>query len=261
MRNNLSKTFRLRLYLHFLVCSLIVINPFAAAHAANTVDKDAEEIVRHADAIRFPQTSFQTDVTIKSRSASGNEQIFKYRILSRGNDKTLVQTTAPPTDRGQILLMAGHDLWVYMPTISQPVRLPLSQRLTGQVANGDLARANFTGDYKPKILRTENINNQNYYVLELNAVNHSVTYHRVIYWVNSSNSRPYKAEFYSLSGRLMKTCLYQKFEPMAGKLRPTRLIMTDALHRGEQSILDYSDLHLRNLPDKFFTKDYLKKLD
>jgi len=39
----------------------------------------------------------------------------------------------------------------------QPIRLSLSQRLTGQVANGDLARANFAGDYTPKILRTETI--------------------------------------------------------------------------------------------------------
>lgn len=259
MSIKLSKTFRLQMY--FLACLLMTAKPFTAVQAANTSTITAEQIVRQADAVRFPQTSFQADVTITSHSTSGSDQVFKYRILSRGNDKTLVMTTAPPTDRGQILLMAGHDLWVYMPTISQPVRLPLSQRLTGQVANGDLARANFTGDYKPKIIRTDNINDQNYYVLELTAVNHSVTYHRVIYWVNSSNSRPYKAKFYSLSGRLMKTCLYQKFKPMAGKLRPTRLVMTDALHSDEQSVLEYSDLHLRNLPDKYFTKDYLKKLD
>ena len=43
------------------------------------------------------------------------------------------------------MLMRGNDLWVFLPSVSQPVRLSLSQRLTGQVANGDLARANFSG--------------------------------------------------------------------------------------------------------------------
>ena len=258
MSNTTSYTFRL--YIHFLACLLAAAIPFKTALATDTSNKQAEEILRHSDAIRFPQTSFETNVTITTRTAEGKDETFKYRVLSRGNDKTLVITTAPPTDRGQIMLMSGRDLWVYMPTISQPIRLPLAQRLTGQVANGDLARANFTGDYKPTILRTETIKKQNYYVLELTAVDRSVTYHRVIYWVNRSNSRPYKAEFYTLSGRLMKTCLYEDFAPMAGEPRPTRLVMSDALHSGEQSVLEYSDLQLRDIPDKYFTKDYLKKL-
>jgi hypothetical protein len=48
---------------------------------------------------------------------------------------------------------------------------------------------------------------------------------------------------------------------LLGKQRPTRLVMEDALHKDEQSVLDYSDMKLRDLPDKVFTKDYLKKLE
>jgi hypothetical protein len=157
--------------------------------------------------------------------------------------------------------MRSHDLWVFLPNVSQPVRLSLSQRLTGQVANGDLARANFAGDYNPKVLRTEVIDGEKYDVLELNAVDRSVTYQRVLYWVRESDSAPRRAEFYSVSNRLLKTCSYGKFETMLGKLRPTRLVMEDALHADEQSVLEYSGMKLRDLPDKVFTKDYLKKLE
>ena len=37
--------------------------------------------------------------------------------------------------------------------------------------------------------------------------------------------------------------------------------MDDAMRSGEQSVLDYNSMKLRDLPDKIFTKDYLKKLD
>jgi hypothetical protein len=37
--------------------------------------------------------------------------------------------------------------------------------------------------------------------------------------------------------------------------------MEDALKSGEKSVLEYSEMKLRDLPDKIFTKDYLKKLD
>ena len=122
------------------------------------------------------------------------------------------------------------------------------------------ARSNFTGDYTPTILRTDIIDGEKYSVLELTAVDRSVTYNRVIYWVNQSNSRPHRAEFYSLSNRLLKTCRYENFQQLLGKMRPTRLIMEDALRKDEESVLEYSAMQLRDLPDKIFTKDYLNKL-
>ena len=48
---------------------------------------------------------------------------------------------------------------------------------------------------------------------------------------------------------------------MDGQLRPARLVMTDALHHDEVSVLEYRNLRSVSLPDKFFTKDYLKKLE
>jgi hypothetical protein len=157
--------------------------------------------------------------------------------------------------------MKDRDLWIFLPTVSQPVRLSLAQRLTGQVANGDLARANFAGDYAPRLVRTDTIDGQRYYVLELTAADRGVTYQRVMYWVRESTSAPHRAEFYSVSNRLLKTCVFEKFERVLGNLRPTRLVMEDALHPGEVSTLDYSGMKLRDLPDKVFTKDYLKRLE
>ena len=37
--------------------------------------------------------------------------------------------------------------------------------------------------------------------------------------------------------------------------------LMDALRAGEQSVLEYSGMKLRDLPDKIFTKDYLKRLE
>jgi outer membrane lipoprotein-sorting protein len=220
----------------------------------------AREVLAQADRIRFPEGGFQVDIVITTNTPDSEPEIRTYRILSKGNEQTLVQTTAPAVDRGQILLMREHDLWAFLPNLSQPIRLPLSQRLTGQVANGDLARANFVGDYNPKILRTETIGGQPHYVLELDAVDKWVTYNRVLYWVNAKNNRPNKAEFYTLSGRLLKTCHYQGYKQLGGAVRPTTLVIDDALRADNRSVLEYSNMAERDLPDRIFTRDYLKKL-
>jgi len=244
----------------FVACASVTVH----AQDAPPVPPDdpvARRIVEDADRIRFPGEGFQVDVAIVTTGKDREPEERKYRVLSKGNDNTVVMITEPATERGQILLMKGHELWVFLPSVSQPVRLSLAQRLTGQVANGDLARANFAGDYHAKLLRSETIDGEKYNVLELAAVDRSVTYQRVLYWVRESDSAPRKAEFYSLSNRLLKSCTYERYEKVLGRLRPMRLVMEDAQRSGERSVLDYSAMKLRDLPDKVFTKDYLKRLE
>ena len=48
---------------------------------------------------------------------------------------------------------------------------------------------------------------------------------------------------------------------MFGAVRPTRLVFTDALRKGEQSVLEYADMKARDLPDRVFTKEYLRRLE
>ena len=228
---------------------------------AQVEDTVAKGIVEKADLVRLPAEGFQVDVDIATKQSGQDDEIRKYRVLSKGNSNTVVMVTEPASERGQIMLMKGRDLWIFMPDVSQPIRIALSQRLTGQVANGDLARANFAADYNPKLLRTETIGTDTYHVLELTAVDRSVTYQKVMYWVRQKDNWPFKAEFYSLSNRLLKTCKYENYQTMEGRARPTRLVMEDAMKSGELSVLEYKSMKLRDLPDKVFTKDYLKKLD
>lgn len=244
--------------LHYLFTVIFLSVTVTAAESSTEL---AQSILEKADQIRFPRESFQVDINITTTTPDQPADMRKYRVLSKGNENSVVMTTEPASERGQILLMKGRDLWIFMPDISQPIRLSMSQRLTGQVANGDLARANFAGDYNATILRTDTIDGEKYYVLELTGVDRSVTYHKVLYWIRQSNFWPYRAEFYSLSDRLLKTSRYEDFRMILGKQRPTRLVMEDALRKGEVSVLEYSEMKLRDLPDKIFTKDYLKKLE
>ncbi len=240
---------------------LLAAPPLACAMEDPAAETGAMRLVRLADEIRFPRESFQTEITVQNFSDGQAAEERKYRILSRGNENTIVLTLEPASERGQALLMRGRDLWIFMPNVSQPVRLSLAQRLTGQVANGDLARANFAGDYTPSVIGRETLDGQPAQVLDLVAVDRGVTYARVKYWVHEQDNRPLKAEFYALSGRLLKTCRYEEFRDMAGRIRPTRLVLEDALKKNDKSVLSYENMVLRDLPERIFSRDYLKRLE
>ncbi len=258
MSTAMNQTRRWSSLLLLSLCALLHTGQLSAQE--NDRADEALALVARADAIRFPRESFQTEITVRNLSKGQQTDERKFRILSRGNENTIVLTTEPASERGQALLMRGRDLWVFMPSVSQPVRLSLAQRLTGQVANGDLARANFAGDYKPELAGREQLGDEEAIVLDLKAVDRSVTYARVKYWIAASDSRPLKAEFYALSGRLLKTALYDDFKELAGRLRPTRLTMEDALKAGEVSVLTYETMNVRDLPERMFTREYLRRL-
>lgn len=239
----------------------MILSTLLGAGAARAEEELARTLVEKADEIRFPKGSFEMEILVTSTKPDEDKEVRRYRVLSQGNEKSIVQVTEPASERGQNLLMRGRDLWLYVPDVSQPVRLSFSQRLTGQVSNGDIARANFSGDYEPRLLQTELRDGVECQVLELTATERSVAYAKVILWVRKSNNYPHRAEFYSVSGRLLKTATYENYQTLLGRVRPTRMVLKDAVKKGEESVMDYSNMKIRDLPDRMFTKEYLRKLD
>ncbi len=232
----------------------------ASAGTATGEAPTPEEILRLADEVRNPQIDYTVRVTITSVKPGKTPRIGVYAVMVKGQDKTVIKTMSPASDRGRILLMREGDLWAFLPQVSKPLRISLRERLLGDVANGDLARANFSGDYRPELLRVEMLDGTEHYVLELTAKSERVTYAKVVLWIQTATFHPSRAEFYAVSGRLLKTCRYERYQQVADRLRPTRLVMTDALNRQQQSTLDYERVTVTPLPEKYFTKDYLKRL-
>jgi outer membrane lipoprotein-sorting protein len=228
----------------------------AVAGSAAAETPTAKAILARADDTRFPGGDSRIEATVVSIRPGGHREEAAYEVLLKGRDKTLIKTLSPATDRGTSILMLGHDLWVFLPDVSKPVRVSLQQRLLGEVSNGDLARANFVGDYTPRLLESK----AKYYLLDLVAKNDSTTYGRVKLWVDRSTFLPIRAAFYAASGRLLKVGSYENYTKMADALRPTRLVFTDAVERGKQSTILYREIQPQSFPEKYFTKDYLKKL-
>lgn len=248
-----------RLFRNLLIVGVALVTPGSVFSAKEPA---AIDIVKKADAIRFPTEPFQVSVKVTTFTNNAEPDVHVYQVLQKGFERSVVRTLAPASEKGQVMLLRDSDLWIFLPSVSQPVRLPLAQRLTGQVANGDLARANLGNDYTAKIIGSEDIEGEQHYVLDLDAARKGVTYKKVKYWVNAKNFHPTKVEFYSRSGKLLKSGEYSDYKKMGdGKIRPAKLTLYDGLKSGEFSVLEYDKLKKRDIADKVFTKQFLRKLD
>jgi outer membrane lipoprotein-sorting protein len=237
-----------------MLAGLLVL---AAAAAAD----EAAEIVRDADRYRRPADSFVWKITITSEEAKKAPTVDGFEVYVKGAGRSFVKFVAPPRNVGRSLLALGRDLWIYLPDAGKPVRIPFSQRLVGQVANGDIARADYAGDYDVTLTGEETIEGIACHVLQLKAKTKEVTYAAVKYWVAKDGRRPVKAEFYAGTGTLLKTGTFGSFKDVAGRSLATRLTLVDAIRKDRASVLDYGEVTVRDLPEKYFDKNFMKSLD
>ena len=245
-----------RYFLTLFVAVLAIPATCLAAPAA----PDAQKLLQKSDEIRMPSGDYTLLARVTSHKPGKEPTVGIYEVMAKGKDKSVIKTIAPPADKGRLLLLRDINLWAYLPNISKPIRISLRERLIGDVANADIARANFAGDYTAVIARTEIVEKTATAVLDLTARNGQVAYAKVRLWVASSTGQPAKAEFYGLSGRLLKSCKYERLAQLGGRMRPSRIIMSDPLKKGQFSLIEYAKMEPKTLPEKYFTDDYMKKL-
>lgn len=216
----------------------------------------AEEIVEKADDIRGPSGAFSFHVRVKDYEGKKLQRENVYKVFSKDMKFTLIETVFPERHTGRKLLMAG-GLWLYLPTIKRPTRVGMQQRLTGEVANGDIARTNFQKDYRSRLLGLERLGGEIHYKLELTARDNSVPYRKIHLFVDRASFVPRRAEFYALSGKLLKTGDYSTLKKILGKPRLTKLVIKDAVQPSKQSHLTYFNYTREKLDDSFFSKEAL----
>lgn len=234
---------------------------FLLSLAASSQADQAAEIVRDADLARRPAESFVWKITITSYEAKKSPTVDGFEVFVKGTGRSFIKFMAPPRSVGRSLLALDRDLWIYLPDAGKPVRIPFSNRLVGQVANGDIARTDYAGDYNTTLIGEESVGGVVCHLLDLRAKTKEVTYSAIKYWVSKERRLPVKAEFYAGTGTLLKSGLFDNYKEIAGHLLVTRLTLVDAIRKDKKSILDYGEISIRDLPDKYFNKNYMKTLD
>ena len=234
---------------HTILASFIIsFNLFAA-------DLNPNDIVKKADLKRgLGNVSHSFNVTITNQD--DKREVFKVNFKDVNTSLTI--QTEPERARGRKLLMKDYDIWLYTPNIKKPLRISLEQKLTGEVANGDIARTNYAEDYEATLLGTEKREKVEVYKLELKAKNKKVTYGRIEYIVAKSDFMPMEATFYALSGKALKSAEFTDFKQIQGVSRTTKMTIRDYLQKDKFSVLVFSDQKFEKFNDSIFNKDRLE---
>ena len=113
-------------------------------------------------------------------------------------------------------------------------------------------------DYDPKILGPDKIGAVDCLKVELIAKHDEAPYAKVIYFVEAKGYFPVQAQFYGVSGKLLKTMSVEEKAELAGMVRPKVLKMVDAVINNHVSWWQTEKIVQRQIPDTVFTTAYLE---
>ncbi len=223
---------------------------FFLTHYSALAGLNAEALVKKADEIRNPAQSYTMTVQV-----DGDDSSTEFEVYMKGQNKTIIVTKSPARDKGRNMLMLEQDFHAYIPNLKRSMRLSLAQKLSGQVANGDISRTRWHGDYTVKL---ENETKDEAQLL-LKANKENLTYAWIRLWVDKKNNHPLRAEYLGLNGKtLLKKAYFENYKDMAGDTRPTVIRIEDT--NKKTSSIKILSMSSKNFEDAFFSVRNMESL-
>lgn len=218
-----------------------------------------KEILTRADEARGNLGGVQWKVDIHTME-NGEEQDRGIGVVAKGYDFLGTMLT-PPKVKGQKFLMVEHNMWFTKPGVKKPVPISPRQKLVGGASYGDIAATNYSDDYEATPLADDVVNGESCYVFDLKALSKKVTYDRIKYWVAKDRLVGLKAEYYSVSGMLLKTASFEYLNSVTlrNAKQPfiSKMVIQDSLVADKVTTLTFGDPKLQDVPASTFDLNLL----
>jgi hypothetical protein len=225
--------------------------PALLAAACALAASDPQRLLERSDQARgggLPGVVWLIRLSAREGDKRLEEQTLEVRAV---DDASVAETLEPARFRGAKLLQVGRNMWLTKTGLSKPIPVSPRQRMSGQASNGDIAATNYAADYEAALDGDERLDGEDCHVLELKARHKRATYDRVRYWVSRAREVAVQAEFYSLSGKLLKTARFEYGNEVrhGGRRIPfvSRMVIRDALVEA-QTEMRYEAVKVRAIP-------------
>jgi len=222
-------------------------------------EPNPKEILRHADEARGNLEGVKWRVHIASTEGK-RKQEREIEVKSKAYD-FLAIFMAPPRVKGQKILMVSHNMWFMRPGLRKAVPVSPRQRLIGGAAYGDIAATNYADDYETTSLVADAFGGEECYLFDLKAITKNATYDRIKYWVSKERTLGIKAEFYTVSGKLFKSAIFEYNNEIQfqSKTQPfiSKMIITDHLSGEDHTTMTFTEQEIAEIPAATFDLNLL----
>ncbi|MEK6756220.1 MAG: outer membrane lipoprotein-sorting protein [Bacteroidota bacterium] len=226
--------------------------------------QSAEEIIRRSENLlkgvsskgKFRMTIVTPDYT----------RTMEMRSWWVGEEKALIEITAPRREAGNKTLKVNNELWMYLRNTETTIKIPPSMMLQSwngsDFTNDDLVReSSLVDDYAMKILSDEVVETEPCWKIELlPKPTAPVVWGKIYHWVRKKDYLPSRTEYYDEKGALMRTLIYSNVKQFGSRRVPSKWLMLNNIKPGHTTEFEYLEAQFDiRLSDRIFSFQELEK--
>ena len=232
--------------------------PGAAAAPSEVSEQVTNKILGNMEYLRgFRATGFHFTaevITVESGVNSDQHQL-EVKISDKGY--ALVEVLEPKNQRGRRTLLRDRDLWLYLPSSANIIRIAPLQRVFGAASIADVLNVSYLNDYA--VESSHKSADGKLVQLRLKSKDARATYARIDLDYDLATDRPVESRHYTASERLLKTIQYKAFHDYAGGPKIEKIVIVDGLQTSKAVWMKMSEYEKAAYPDSMFTKTALSR--
>jgi outer membrane lipoprotein-sorting protein len=245
-----------------VLASLVVVHPGTSSAQKAGVNGSVEnaavtKVLEKMEYLRgFKGTgfNFSAEVITVEKDKPSEPHLLDVKISEKGY--AIVEVLAPKNERGRRTLLRDRDLWLYLPSSSNIIRIAPLQRVFGSASIADVLNVSYLNGYAV----SSKSNSGNLLQLSLKSSDQKATYARIDLDYDLGNDKPIETRHYTASGRLLKTIQYKSFRNYDGNPKIEKIVIYDGIRKTSVVWMKMSDYRKATYPDALFTKSALSKM-
>ena len=212
-------------------------------------------------------------MTLRNKKGKSNTRLLRVRTLeglkgSANGDKSLMIFDSPRDQKGSALLTYSYktkpdDQWIYLPAAKRVKRIA-SRNKSGPFVGSEFAYEDFNfpevEKYGYKYLRDEEYLGRDCYVVERDPVDKYSGYRRQHVWLDKTEYRIWKVDFYDRKNSLLKTLKVSDYELYLGAFWRASTQLMNNHQTGKSTELRFTDFEFKTgLKEIDFSVNRLKR--
>lgn len=227
----------------------------------------ADEIVKLVDDRQRNSGDYKSLVFVKETEKNKEPRLFQAMVYRRdGDDKFMILFTKPKEEAGKAYLKIDKNLWNYDPGTGKWERRTEREKLAGTNSRrSDFDESRLTEEYTTKYEGADKLGAYKVYKFKLSVKEGiDVAYPVLNLWVDQADKNILKREEYALSGKLMRSSFYPKWNKKFSESKkadvwiPEEIRIFDQLEKGNTTIVLIKETDLGKLEENMFTKAWIE---
>ena len=255
-----------------LALPLTLLSTASTIVFAETPEEQGLAIAQEADKRDSGFGDFTAELVMTLRNKQGEESLRDMRSktleVDGDGDKTLTIFDRPEDVKGTALLTFSHkkgsdDQWLYLPALKRVKRIA-SNNKSGPFMGSEFAYEDISSQevekYTYKYLKDEQLDGEDMFVFERYPVDKNSGYTRQVVWMDKSEYRIRKIDYYDRKNSLLKTLTFNDYKQYKDKFWRASVMEMVNHQTGKSTTLSWDNYQFGiGLKDREFDRNALKR--